>query len=256
MSHAGPPPPDESPDRPDEQDRPSATGSHAAPEPYNPYPEDWTTSRASNPRYDIVAPPPSPYPQGPAGYAGPPATAGPNPYGGPNQKRPTFAFGGFAGWFTRVGAYLVDSVVTALVGFPALFGLVMLWNGRTTNETTTSSGAVVKTLELHPTATTSLLLFLGWVLSLGFTIWNSYIRQGNTGASIGKSVLAIRLVNADFQPIGPGWAFLRQLLHVVDALPCYLGYLNPIWDSRKQTFADKIMSTFVIHATTQEPRPF
>jgi hypothetical protein len=35
-----------------------------------------------------------------------------------------------------------------------------------------------------------------------------------------------------------------------------LGFLWPIWDSRKQTFADKIMGTFVIQATTpQQPYP-
>jgi uncharacterized RDD family membrane protein YckC len=57
------------------------------------------------------------------------------------------------------------------------------------------------------------------------------------------------------QPIGPGWAFLRYLLHTLDGF-CYLGYLWPIWDSRKQTFADKIMNTFVIQATTPQERPF
>ena len=51
----------------------------------------------------------------------------------------------------------------------------------------------------------------------------------------------------------PGWAFLRSILHILDALPCYLGFLWPIWDSQKQTFADKIMSTYVIQATTPQP---
>ena len=41
-----------------------------------------------------------------------------------------------------------------------------------------------------------------------------------------------------------------------DSIPGYLGYLWPIWDSRKQTFADKIMSTFVVQATTPQPPPY
>ena len=69
-------------------------------------------------------------------------------------------------------------------------------------------------------------------------------------------MLAIRLVNVDQQPIGPGWSFLRYVLHIVDAIPCYLGYFWPIWDSHKQTFADKIMHTYVIHATEPQPRPY
>src|SRR4029079_662322 len=71
------------------------------------------------------------------------------------------------------------------------------------------------------------LIVIGGLTSLAFFIWNICIRQGSTGASVGKSVLAIRLVNADQQPIGAGWSFLRYVLHIVDAIPCYLGYFWP-----------------------------
>jgi hypothetical protein len=46
--------------------------------------------------------------------------------------------------------------------------------------------------------------------------------------------------------MGGGMCFLRDLLHIIDALPCYLGYLWPIWDARRQTFSDKIMNTVVL----------
>jgi hypothetical protein len=64
------------------------------------------------------------------------------------------------------------------------------------------------------------------------------------------------LVNVEQQPIGGGMCFLRSILHIVDTIPCYLGYLWPIWDGRKQTFSDKIMSTYVIHATQGQPPPY
>jgi hypothetical protein len=51
---------------------------------------------------------------------------------------------------------------------------------------------------------------------------------------------------ADGQPMGGGMAFVRDLAHIIDALPCYIGYLFPLWDARRQTFADKIMSTVVL----------
>ena len=38
----------------------------------------------------------------------------------------------------------------------------------------------------------------------------------------------------------------EQRQHVLDSLPCYLGYLWPLWDAKRQTFADKIMSTVVV----------
>jgi hypothetical protein len=37
-----------------------------------------------------------------------------------------------------------------------------------------------------------------------------------------------------------------MLAHILDSLPCYLGYLWPLWDAKRQTFADKVMGTVVI----------
>ena len=48
-------------------------------------------------------------------------------------------------------------------------------------------------------------------------------------------------------PIGPLNAFLRDLLHTLDGF-AYVGYLWPLWDAKRQTFADKIMKTVVVDA--------
>jgi uncharacterized RDD family membrane protein YckC len=50
------------------------------------------------------------------------------------------------------------------------------------------------------------------------------------------------------QPIGGGAGIGRAFVHILDGIPCYLGYLWPLWDAKKQTFADKIMSTVVVKA--------
>ena len=73
------------------------------------------------------------------------------------------------------------------------------------------------------------------------------IRQGRTGYSLGKTVVGIRLVKVSTaQPMGAGLCFVRQIAHYVDSLVCYLGWFWPLWDSRNQTLADKIMNTVVI----------
>ena len=56
----------------------------------------------------------------------------------------------------------------------------------------------------------------------------------------------VLLREADGQPMGPGMCFVRQLVHVVDGLLCYVGFLWPLWDAKRQTFADKIMTTDVV----------
>jgi uncharacterized RDD family membrane protein YckC len=252
MSQYGSPP---DPTQPDST-QPGAGSAH--PEPYSPYPDNWNAAPSGSPGQ------PSPYGQAdpyaaanPYGqqspYAAPGQPGSPvNPYAGPGNTKPTFGFGGYAGWFTRVGAALVDQIFGLVAGAPLWIGYVILIS----NTTTTTNPDGTTTTDYSGSAAVPLfLIVIGALTSLAFYVWNICIRQGRTGATVGKSVLAVRLVNSDLQPIGAGWSFLRSVLHIVDSI-CYLGYLWPIWDSRKQTFADKIMNTFVIHATTQEPRVY
>jgi uncharacterized RDD family membrane protein YckC len=278
MSHAGPPPePPQDPNQSGSGPDPAAQPEGGEQQPYNPYPDSWTSPGtpptpppAQNP-YEQPNPhgqPPAaeqpapygqqygqqPYPQQPTYGAVPgQADGSANPYAGSaNPNKPTFGFGGYAGWFTRVGAYLIDYICGALAGLPAIVGYVILLTNTTT---TTNPDGTTTTDYSGSVAVPVILILIGVVTGIAFFVWNICIRQGRTGASVGKSVLAIRLVNSDLQPIGAGWSFLRYLLHILDGI-CYIGYLWPIWDSRKQTFADKIMNTFVIQATTEGPRPY
>jgi uncharacterized RDD family membrane protein YckC len=259
MSHYGTPPPDEPDGQSDEPGSPAAE-----PAPYNPYPDNWDAPRTGSEAFRAEAPaadpsqaygaaPVNPYGQ-PSPYAAQPASLGANPYASTaSPDKPTFGFGGYAGWFTRVGAYLIDSIAGAIAGAPLWVGYLLLLQ----NITTTTNPDGTTTAHYSGSAAVPIaLIVLGVLTSLAFFVWNVCIRQGRTGATIGKNVLAIRLVNSDLQPIGPGWCFLRQLLHVVDSLPCNIGYLWPIWDSKKQTFADKIMNSYVIQATTPQPPPW
>ncbi len=80
------------------------------------------------------------------------------------------------------------------------------------------------------------------------------IQRGHLGYDLGDRVVGQALVReATGQPMGSGWSvFGRQVAHILDALPCYLGFLWPLWDAKKQTFADKIVSTVVV---TGRPQP-
>ena len=165
---------------------------------------------------------------------------------------PAFAFDGYASWSSRVVAYLIDGFLGALAAFPLWIGYGLL----VANATTTTDANGVRQVNFHMTAGSGVLILIGVVTWLAFFVWNQCIRQGRTGASLGKSVLALRLVNANMEPIGGGLAFARYLLNIVNAIPCYLGYLWPLWDAKRQTFADKIMSTYVVKASTPQPRVY
>ena len=78
-------------------------------------------------------------------------------------------------------------------------------------------------------------------------IWNSAYRRGTTGQTFGQKMVKIKTVSEETgQPSGFGNAFLRDLCHVVDSMVCYVGYLMPLWDGKRQTLADKIVRTVVV----------
>jgi uncharacterized RDD family membrane protein YckC len=93
----------------------------------------------------------------------------------------------------------------------------------------------------------SLMITLFSLVGLAWVIYNSGYLQGTTGQSYGKKIAKTRLVSeATGQPIGFGMAVVRQLAHIIDGLICFIGYLFPLWDPKKQTIADKIVKTLVI----------
>ena len=164
--------------------------------------------------------PPSPpatpgYGTPPTGYGTPPAVA--PGYGTPPQGPAAPASGPrLADWGTRVASALVDGVVPLVL---VLIGVALR----------SAAGIVIF-----------------YLLAFAFTIWN-LVRQGRTGQTIGKTALKTSLrKEADGSYVGAGLSIGRAILHVVDSIPCYLGYLWPLWDAKRQTFADKIVGTLVI----------
>ncbi|HEX2375163.1 MAG TPA: RDD family protein [Actinomycetota bacterium] len=178
--------------------------------------------------------PPAPYggDQPPYGTPAQPGYGQPAPpQGGYVPDQPGYYMGRtLANWPQRVGAYLIDYLIAAIPAFIA----VLLFSGTDPGET--------------PSAGAGLVAFLLYLVSLGIWLYNRAIMMGRTGQSWGKQVLNLRLVRmADGQPMGGGMCFLRDLLHILDALFCYIGFLWPIWDARRQClFSDKIVNTVVL----------
>lgn len=93
---------------------------------------------------------------------------------------------------------------------------------------------------------------VGYLGLIGFLIWNYGIQQGTTGYTIGKGIVGIKLVSVQTgQPVGTGMAIARYFVHILDAIPCYIGFLWPLWDAKKETFADKILTHAVVVAPKQ-----
>ena len=48
---------------------------------------------------------------------------------------------------------------------------------------------------------------------------------------------------------------VRTIAHIVDSIICYIGWLFPLWDPKRQTIADKLVKT-VVHKDDSTRRSF
>ncbi|MBO9556248.1 RDD family protein [Cellulomonas sp.] len=77
--------------------------------------------------------------------------------------------------------------------------------------------------------------------------------QAFTGVTPGKSVVGIRVVReSDHEPAGLLRTAGREVLHVLDWI-LLIGWLRPLWNARRQTFADTLASTVVVRGHVDVP---
>ena len=74
------------------------------------------------------------------------------------------------------------------------------------------------------------------------------------GWSLGRGLCGIAVVRRDGAPVGPWWLLLRDLAHLLDTASALVGWLWPLWDSRRRTFADLLVRTEV-RPVEQPPQP-
>jgi len=202
--------------------------------PYPGQPGQYPGQPGGPPQYPAQPTQPA-YPGQPGQYGGQPqynpAQPGYNPYSqtggfGFNYAPP----GQLAGWGSRVGASLLDSLI-ALV--PVFVGFIAALAISGDMESMSGGGSAVLTIS--------------YLACIGIQLWNRVFKQGRTGQSIGKQVVGLKIVNAETgQLIGMGSNFGREVCAVIFNYICFLNVLWPLWDDKHQTWHDKVVSDIVI----------
>ena len=209
--------------------------------------------------------PPPPPPGG--GYPPPPPPQGggyPPPPGGGYQP-PQVALGGYGPppqllgqalpqeaytpWLTRVFAYLIDYIPYAIIlgiGWGLLLG-----TQETACVTDNSEYDLGEFCATGASTIGQLSVGLASIVAFAYLIWNLGYRQGTTGSSIGKSIMKFKIVSEKTgQPIGFGMSTVRELIYLVAAAICgivwLVAVLFPLWDPKRQTLVDKIISTIAL----------
>ena len=201
---------------------PPSTGGYDAPAP-GPYSAPAAGGYSQPPAAGGGYPEPTGFPP-PAGYGQQPdypAAPGAYPGGGvPNLPFAPVGGAPLADWPKRALGGLVDYVAPAIV-FSILSNIV--------SQVNSGLGGLV-----------SFVLGVGWMVYLGY-------KSGTTGVTFGRSIAKTKLLaEATGQPIGVANGIVRQFAHIIDSIICYIGWLFPLWDAKKQTIADKLMKTVVV----------
>ncbi|WP_042365533.1 RDD family protein [Streptacidiphilus neutrinimicus] len=152
---------------------------------------------------------------------------GQDPYAGYVQNA-------YAGWGARVVARLIDTIVVGLIPYIILFAV----DGPST--TINADGTISSNTGAYEAGS----FFVSILVLVGIGVM-----KGTMGQSLGQKAVNIRGVReADGQQLQVGPAIVREVAHVLDSI-CCIGYLWPLWDAKKQTFADKIMNTVVVKSS-------
>lgn len=126
----------------------------------------------------------------------------------------------YAGFWIRLVAVLVDSIILAIIG-RLLFGPQTVdFNGGGIN--THGGGRFV----------------LSVVFMVGFWIWQS--------ATPGKMLLGLKIVQEDGSKLTWQKALLRYVGYMLSSVVFCLGFIWIGFDKRKQGWHDKIAKTFVV----------
>ncbi len=161
------------------------------------------------------APPPPSYQPPPPGYPQSPTGPASGPGGAVLADWPKRALALLIEWGVSLAIYFIGFILAAIMG------------------------AIADGLQ-------ALMLLITYAAALGWWIYNGYL-NGETGQSFGKQYLKIKVVSeVDGSLIGGGMGVVRAFAHILDSLACYVGWFWPLWDTKRQTFADKVMKTSVI----------
>jgi uncharacterized RDD family membrane protein YckC/Tfp pilus assembly protein PilE len=155
-----------------------------------------------------------------------------------NAKLPDNMASVYGGFWMRLAALLIDTLILCALLFAIIIGLVL-------------SGAFGTASNGKEPQETLVLLCIASVFVvpwLYFALFESSTRQ----ATPGKLALGLRVTDENGRRVSFGRALGRNLGRYLSQLFFYLGYLMAGWTSRKQAMHDLIAGTFVVNRSGME----
>ena len=185
----------------------------------------------------------------------------PGDFGGPppgyttTYGTPTTAPIDYAGFGARLAAVIIDGIITGLMFLPAVLAIAAGPKRLTTcsideSGNITFGEEIIGLCEVPTGGTIVAAALLGLVALVAVVLYYAKLEGGPSGQTIGKKAVSIRVVDANSGgPIGGGRAVGRYAFKAfISGNICFLGYLWMLWDGRKQTWHDKVVTSVVVKA--------
>lgn len=152
----------------------------------------------------------------------------------------------YAGVGKRIIAYIIDGLI---VGLGAIPGIILMFVGVALAATTASSsgGQIGDSAAAGAVGVFLLAYALMFVGVIALWLYNCYL-LGRDGATLGKRLMKVKVLDGPGQPLGFGKAFLREIVKYALGSACFVLLLWPLWDDQKQGLQDKIFGTHVFDA--------
>jgi uncharacterized RDD family membrane protein YckC len=174
----------------------------------------------------------------PPGAGGPPVATAPGALAGRHV---------LAGWWSRVGATLIDGVI---VGFGSIILLIAITAPFSIGFFANDDVGVVSIIVG--------LLFATLCVTIVAFLYAPAMMARTNGQTLGRMALGIRVVRAKGQPMTFGFAMLREVVvkalvfgiasSLTFGLASLLDVLWPLWDEENRALHDFIVDTRVIRA--------
>ena len=146
----------------------------------------------------------------------------------------------YAGFWIRVLAYVIDSLLMMAVSFP--LGLVIGF-------LIAASGAD----ENSPLLPIANLLINGVSILVGW-LYNALLVSSPWQGTVGKKLLGLRITDLDGHRISFGRATGRYFAAILSAMICFIGFIMVAFTEKNQGLHDMIAGTLVVKgAATGEP---
>jgi|SRR5690606_17013513 len=143
----------------------------------------------------------------------------------------------YVGFWARVGASIIDSIIILLVSIPLLVTFYG-WGYFTNEEAPFIAGPAD--------------FLISWVMPFVAVVLFWIHKQ----ATPGKMAVSARVVDARTgNPMSVGQAIGRYIAYFVSSIPLFLGVIWVAFDPKKQGWHDKLAGTVVVRSQNRGPEP-